>query len=236
MKDRVYDLLKLILCFFCFFYVGNILIVLLKLFNINIGNSIMSSVIYQFVVSLIMFILLFCVYYKNIKKDFIKFKKNINFNISYIIKMFIIFMIVKYLIGLITVFIFMTLGFDITNISSVNQDLASTYIKTAPILMLITAAFLAPLYEETLFRLGIKKIIKNKYLFIILSGAIFGLLHIFPLDDNITLLVGAIQSISYVTMGIFFSYIYYKTDNIFINTGIHFLNNFLSVLTMINLF
>ena len=77
--------------------------------------------------------------------------------------------------------------------------------------------------------------ITNKYLYIIISGTLFGLLHIFPLSDGITLILGIIQSISYVVMGIYFSYIYYKTDNIFISMGLHLLNNLLSVIMMLNM-
>ena len=48
--------------------------------------------------------------------------------------------------------------------------------------MFISTSILAPIYEEILFRLGFKKCINNKLMFIIISGTLFGLIHIFPTD------------------------------------------------------
>ena len=72
-------------------------------------------------------------------------------------------------------------------------------------------------------------------LFVLVSGFTFGLMHVFPLNEGVDLLLGLIQSISYVTMGLFLAYYYQKTNNIFSSIGLHFLNNFLSVLIMINM-
>lgn len=236
MREKIYLVLKLLLCFILFFCIGNISTYVLKIFDINIDTlSDKTLVVYQFIVSTIMFIVLFIVYNKSIKKDFKEFRKDINKNITYIIKIFVIFMVVKYIVSFISVLIMTMLNFDTSSMTSVNQNLIETYVKASPFLMVISTAILAPFYEETLFRLGIKKVFKNKYLFIIISGFVFGLMHVFPLDDGVTLVLGIMQSITYVTMGIFLSYTYYKTDNIFISIGIHFLNNLLSVLAMINM-
>lgn len=236
MRKKIYFVLKLLLCFILFFCIGDISNYVLKIFGINIDDlSNKALVIYQFVMSSIMFISLFIVYNKSIKKDFVNFKNNVNKNIGYIIKMFIIFMIVKYIVSFISVLIMTVLNFDTSSMTSVNQNLIEIYVKTSPFLMVVSTAFLAPFYEEVLFRLGINKVLNNKCLFIVISGMIFGLLHVFPLEEGVTLALGMMQSITYVTMGIFLSYTYYKTNNIFISIGIHFLNNLLSVLAMINM-
>ena len=112
------------------------------------------------------------------------------------------------------------LNFDTSSMTSVNQNLIEIYVKTSPFLMVVSTAFLAPFYEEVLFRLGINKVLNNKCLFIVISGMIFGLLHVFPLEEGVTLALGMMQSITYVTMGIFLSYTYYKTNNI--NTQLFF--------------
>ena len=101
--------------------------------------------------------------------------------------------------------------------------------------MAISTSLFAPIYEEFLFRLGFRKVLGNNMLFVIISGVLFGLLHIFPLDDGVSLTLGIFQSISYVSMGIFLAYVYKKYNNIFYSIGIHFLNNFISILTMINM-
>lgn len=236
-KDKIYNILKLLLCLVFFFSISNITSFILKIFNIDKNSiGIYGNTLYQFIVSLILFILLLILYRDTIKKDYKDFKKNIKNNIIYIIKMFIIFVIVKYLISIISTIIMMMLGIDTNNIISTNQSVLEDYIKVAPILMFISVSILGPFYEEGIFRLAFKKVISNKWLYIIISGSLFGLLHIFPLSEGVTLLVGIIQSISYVTMGIFFSYIYYKKDNIFFTIGLHFLNNFISILVMLKMF
>ena len=236
MREKIYELLKLLLCFIFFFCIGNLTTYVLNLLGINIDLfSNKGLVIYQFVMSLVIFIIMFIAYNKSIKKDLKEFKKNINKNITYIIKMFVIFMIVKYIVSFISILIMTLLKFDTSSMTSVNQNLIETYVKTSPFLMIISTAIFAPFYEEVLFRLGIKKVLKNKYIFILISGMIFGLMHVFPLEEGVSLTLGIIQSITYVTMGMFLSYSYYKTNNIFISVGIHFLNNLLSVLAMINM-
>ena len=72
--------------------------------------------------------------------------------------------------------------------------------------------------------------VKASPILMVLSVLLFG-----PLDEGVTLSLGIIQSISYVTMGMLFSYIYYKTDNIFISVGLHILNNLLSVIAIIGM-
>lgn len=237
MRDRLYNILKLVLCLLFFFFIGNILKFTLNIFGINVDNlSVLKEALFQTIASFIMCIVLFLLYRKRVIKDFKEFINKFGKNIVYVIKMFILFMIVKYVVSFISVFIMILLGFDTSSMTSVNQNLIESYIKTAPILMFLTTSIFAPFYEEILFRLGFKKVFKNKWLFIIISGSLFGLMHVFPLSDGVELLLGITQSISYVTMGIFLSLIYYKTDNIFMSIGVHFLNNFISIITMINMF
>ena len=237
MKEKMYDMLKLMISILSFFIVGDIINLILKLFGITLEESnALGMVVYQLIASTIIFIVLFILYFKAIKKDYKTFKNCLKKNILLIIKTFIIFMIVKYAVSFITAIIMVILKLDMESINSINQKLIETYIKSSPTLMFISTALLAPVYEELLFRLGIKKVVGRNRWFIIISGTIFGLLHVFPLEEGVSLTLGLVQSISYVTMGLFLAYIYKKTNNIFISIGIHFLNNFLSILTMINMF
>ena len=236
MKEKIAYIIKLAISFLLFFFIRSILKFSLSLFNIDFSKlSNKELVIYQLLASFIIFIILFILYYKDYKKDLYKFKKDVKNNVIYIIKMFIIFIILKFILSFISMLILVLLGYDISVLTSVNQELIVSYVKAAPILMLISSSILAPLYEEGLFRLGIGKVIKNKIVFVLISGALFGFLHIFPLDSSISLVIGLIQSITYVSMGIFLSYIYAKKDNIFISTGVHFLNNIISILAIIRM-
>lgn len=234
MKDKLINILKLLLSILLFFIVGTITKNLLDLLNINIDSE-MRLILLQLISSIIIFILLFIVYYRDIKKDFKLFNKNKKDKIILIIKLFLIFIVVKYAVSLITAIIMILLKLDANSITSVNQELIETYIKRAPLLMAISTSVLAPIYEELLFRLGFKKVFGNNMLFVVISGTLFGLLHVFPLEEGISLTLGIVQSISYVSMGIFLAYVYKKYNNIYYSIGIHFLNNFISILTMINM-
>ena len=236
MKEKIYNILKLSISLLLFFSINIIISFILKSINIDIKSlSSKFQVIYQLIISIIMFILVFILYFKTIKKDYKELKKHIGKNIKDIIKLFLIFMIVKYIVSFITILLMTILKLDIESVTSVNQTLIENYVKTAPILMVITTSILAPIYEEILFRLGFKKVFNKGLLFVLISGFVFGLLHVFPLTEGVSLTLGIVQSISYVTMGIFLAYIYNKTNNIFISIGVHFLNNFISILTMINM-
>ncbi|MBQ8234787.1 MAG: CPBP family intramembrane metalloprotease, partial [Bacilli bacterium] len=66
------------------------------------------------------------------------------------------------------------------------------------------------------------KIFKNKYLFIFISGFIFGSLHVF--NDSMVI-SDLLYLIPYCTPGFIFAYILTKSDNIFNTIGLHFIHN-----------
>ena len=59
-----------------------------------------------------------------------------------------------------------------------NQTMIESLLGSAPAMMIISACLLAPISEELLFRGAIKGAIKNKRVFITVSGITFGLAHI----------------------------------------------------------
>ena len=235
-KDKLKDIVKLLVSITCFFGSGYLIRFILKIFNVNINSlSIKWMIFLELILAVIVSIVITIIYLKDLKKDIKEFKKNLNKNITYIIKMFLIFMVVKYIVSILSTLIMMAFGYEMEAMTSVNQSTIEEYVKSFPWIMVFTTSVLAPLYEETLFRLGFRKVINNRFWFVIISGFIFGIMHVFPLAEGIDVMLGILQSISYVTMGIFLAYSYQRTNNIFTSIGIHFLNNFLSVLVMINM-
>ncbi len=91
------------------------------------------------------------------------------------------------------------------------------------------AVIWAPIVEECVFRGSLRRIIPNKYLFIIISGLIFGVLH--AISES-TLFDVVITSIPYCIMGWAFALVYAKSNNIIVNICLHALNNFLAVVLM----
>ena len=92
------------------------------------------------------------------------------------------------------------------------------------------ALILAPFMEELLFRGIIRKVFNNGYLFIIISGLIFGILHVI---DDFKSPKELLYILVYSVLGFFMAGVYKKTNNIFTNMLFHFTQNALAVLAMI---
>lgn len=91
-----------------------------------------------------------------------------------------------------------------------------------PFYVYFSAVFLAPVVEELLFRQGIRNLIPNKIAFILVSGIVFGGMHVvLSMTSGFDLL----YLIPYCTPGIVFAYMLAKTDNIFVSMGFHFMHN-----------
>lgn len=111
-----------------------------------------------------------------------------------------------------------------------NQEAINDMFKRLPIYTYILSVFLAPIIEELVFRFCFMKIFNNKYLYVILSGVIFGLFHI----------IGSFESaydflflVPYSIPGLIFAYILYDSKNIFNTIWLHFVHNGISMLASI---
>lgn len=85
----------------------------------------------------------------------------------------------------------------------------------------IIVCLFVPILEEISFRLEFKKHIKNKYIFIFTSSLLFALTHILSTTKIIELL----YIIPYLILGLTFTNIYQKTNNIIYNIIAHILHN-----------
>ena len=111
---------------------------------------------------------------------------------------------------------------------SKNEAAVRDSIKLAPIYMLFTCSIVAPIFEEMVFRKSINILIKNKIIFIIVSGFLFGLLHIL---GNITSVFDFLYIIPYGAMGCAFAYLLSKTDNITLPIIVHMIHNTILVIS-----
>ena len=110
------------------------------------------------------------------------------------------------------------------------QEAINDMFKRLPLYTYILSVFLAPIIEELVFRFCFMKIFNNKYLYMILSGVIFGLFHI----------IGSFESaydflflVPYSIPGLIFAYILYDSKNIFNTIRLHFVQNGISMLASI---
>lgn len=219
------NILKNTAMFFAYFIYEIIIligIILLKKVGIDFSNNKIKSV-YLIITSLIYIIFVTFMYRKELKNDLINFKQN---GIKLLRKYLPIYILGIILMGVLNVIIS-----NITNvpISNNEQNVRET-IKLMPIYMFFSVSIYAPIVEEITFRKTFKNIFQNKYLFIIISGIVFGLIHI---SGEITF-NNFLMSIPYMTMGWIFGYIYYKSDNIFTTITLHSIHNtFLFIMQII---
>ena len=223
MKERIINIFKLAVALISFFTLSSLLALIIRKMGYAITNY-KDVVIITSATEVILGVIIFALYSKELIKDKDIVKDN---NLAKkITKYFCMFWIIKLISSVVMSALCVVCGFEV-NVSE-NQEAINTYTTSAPILMLLTSSITTPIVEESIFRLGISKIIKNKYLFIIASGIFFGFLHIFP--TNLEIVYALISSIPYVTMGMVLAYIYKKEDNIYYPMILHGLNNFISMI------
>ena len=119
----------------------------------------------------------------------------------------------------------------ITHTTQANNQIAlQNLFNSNPVFIAILAMFYAPIAEELMFRGVFRKFIKNKKLFVIVSGVVFGLMHV--IDDSKTLAEFSYVFV-YSILGIYLAGIYARTNNLCTNIFMHFMQNTLSVMGMI---
>ena len=187
----------------------------LEILNINYENlSIIVKELYSLFLELVMIMIVYITFKSEIKKAWTDLKQN---HMKYFSETF-----KYYLLGLLLMFgsnlLINLLGGGISG----NETAIRDQFKLAPIFTYISAVFLAPILEESIFRLSFRGIFKNNLLFIITSGLVFGGLHLIAgIDMNLLFL----YLISYCSFGIIFAYIFIKTNNIFVSIGFHLMHN-----------
>jgi len=168
-------------------------------------------IIYQILMTLV----IVYIYKKTIITDFKTFIKN---NIKYFkkyIKYWFLMLILMISSNLIVTFFTTT---DIAN----NQNTIIETLKVAPIYTFILTVFVAPILEELVFRLSFRKIFSNSILFILLSGLVFGSMHVIGTCEH---LIDLLFIIPYSIPGFIFAYVYTKSKNICVPISLHFIHN-----------
>lgn len=111
-----------------------------------------------------------------------------------------------------------------------NEQMVQKMISAMPYLLIISAGIIAPINEEILFRKVFKDNIKNKIICILVSGILFGYMHV----TSATTILQFLYIIPYSSLGISFAVMYSKTDSIFTSMSMHmFHNTILTILSII---
>ena len=205
-------------------YQGNFIISLISSFGINISKIPRIPRIFCFAVSDSIYILIILLMFK---KEIIKGLKDLK-------KHFVDRALISINCWIVGCIIMTASSFLISlvlkqNVST-NEALVRESIKIAPLYMLFTCSIIAPIFEEMVFRRSLYGLIKFKWLFILVSGLGFGLLHVLgsysaPLDF--------LYVIPYGSMGCCFAYLLTKTSNITLPIIIHMIHNTILVIVQI---
>ncbi|CAM3618891.1 CPBP family intramembrane glutamic endopeptidase [Erysipelothrix anatis] len=118
--------------------------------------------------------------------------------------------------------------------STVNQQMVETIIRSVPIYGFFMVVLQAPIVEEITYRgIYFRQIYgKHKILAYVVTGVIFGLLHIIPgLLEGVK--VEWIMSLSYIWAGLVMAWVYAKTDSMVYSILLHALMNGISFLVLI---
>ena len=195
-------------------YADNILI-LLGFNKLSTPLKLIVSIIYE----ILMLLAIIFIYLKTIVNDFIDYKQNIKYYINNYLKYWFLNLGLMMITNIIII--------NITNINnSTNQEYITKLLGKYPIYTIVATILIAPLTEELIFRLNIRKIFKNNILFIITSGLVFGALHMTVATSIKELLF----IIPYSIPGFIFAYTLTKSKNIFVPISLHTMHNTLMIL------
>ena len=215
MDTRLGDIIKgvtAVSIYFLFSLFGNLP---LELAGIDIAATpILFQEIYNISLEIIMIIIIIVLFKDYFKKSLTDLKKN-HFNYF---KKYLKYYILGVAIMMVCNSLIMVLGGS----TSDNETLVRNQFNFYPIYTFICAVFLAPILEESVFRVSFRKIFKNDILFILMSGLVFGGLHLIGMLDSplILLYLGA-----YSALGFVFAFMLAKTDNVFVSMMFHFIHN-----------
>lgn len=222
LKNKLLNILKTITLIILLLIFPSLPLLFFKIDLTEFSN--IQKTLYLLIADILLIIIFISIYKKDIKKDFKNyyqknFFKNFKISIKYWLLGLGAMMLCNYII-----IIF------VGNSISGNEQAVRELIDKVPLFMLFETLIYAPITEEIIFRKSIKDIINNKKAYIIISGLVFGLVHV---AFSITDIKEIFFILPYSIIGMIFASCYYKTNNIFSTITSHSLHNSLTLILYI---
>ncbi|MBQ3308024.1 MAG: CPBP family intramembrane metalloprotease [Bacilli bacterium] len=211
-------ILKSIIAFLIFQYSFLIQYFIVFLFHLSkeqIAKNDFLIIALSTVGSLIVSIIFFVIYRKDLKEDFKKYKENFKKDIDIALTCWGIGLIIMAVCNMILLYGLHSGGAN-------NENMVQHYIKSVPYLFAIEVCFLAPFSEEIAFRKTLYDVFGNSKVFIIASFLLFGIVHVYSTAES---LIDWLYIIPYGVMGASFAIAYQKTDTIFSSMSVHMIHN-----------
>ncbi len=149
-------------------------------------------------------------------------------NVKQIVIFWVAFIILEMVLGNLNKVVYHVTQTD--NNQEIQTILSSNHLSL--ILMGFTAIFCSPILEETIFRGFLVDAFfdsTSKWAPIIVSGAVFSMMHMNPNWAHFNV----ISFLTYAILGGMLAYLYVTTRNLKVSIGLHFLNNLVAVGAMI---
>ncbi len=192
-----------------------------KILHISISNlPEIIRTLYSLLYETLILSLLILLFKERLEKDLMDLKKNHKTYFHNYFKYWFLLLGLMMISNLLINLIHSLAGIE--NSIAGNEEAIRDLFNKAPIYTYISAVMIAPFLEELTFRLGIRYIFKKDIVFIIISGIVFGLLHVI---GNVAVPLDWLYIIPYSIPGFIFAYILTKTNNIFTTIAMHFVHN-----------
>lgn len=173
-----------------------------------------DSLTLQFLSELFVIFVLFLIYYKDLKREFKIYIKNFKKNFSIMLKYYVLGIIIMIMSNLL---INMIIGNVSANESSVRDSLFAF-----PVYTMLSIMIVAPLSEELVFRKSISPLIKNKWIYAIVCGLLFGGAHLLAGKFK---LINLLYLIPYGSLGFVFALMNRETKTTFSSITMHCIHN-----------
>jgi membrane protease YdiL (CAAX protease family) len=186
------DVSKTLTSFLLYLYLPTLVILIGNyVFKLHFDSSNLEQLAWLNIIFDLFYFVFFIIYSIDIFKEYKVLEgkdsnEKTGYFISSLVKATVGFFVVKILGAFIVGIISTSLGIDAT---SANQAALEEIINVSPLWMLITSVICAPVVEELLFRGAIRRIIKNKRVFVIVSGLSFGLVHVLKYNVAVILIL-----------------------------------------------
>ena len=217
--------LKALLIFISYFIYSSFQTLPLKLVGIDYNNmNLNSKVIYILIYELLYILVLIFLYRKTFIEDFKNYIKNFKKDFKKYMDYWAIAFALMIASNILITFI-------LPESNATNQEIINDLLTKVPLYIIISSVIYAPIIEETIFRLSLRKVFKSDTLFIIISGLVFGALHVVGSFEKWSDLIFII---TYSIPGFVFAYTLVKSKNILIPISLHmFHNGFMTLLQVV---
>lgn len=205
------------LLYFIWPYLAQFIINQVLVSNIN-------TIYLTFASNMIISLIIIGIYKDELKGELLKFNEHFSKNILYVIKWSLIslamFLVVNQIIYML-----------IPNINQENTNIILNMFKDNKILLFINTFIFYSVVEELVFKFPFKKILSNKWLFIIITGFLNAFYTVYFTSTSKLSLVFIIP---YTILLSCFSYVYYKKDNIIFPIMTRIIYNLITILVLLS--